>query len=479
MKRLLTLAVVSLVTMSMAFAGGSAETQPTETKKVESGSAATSTTQLPANASEYPWIFAKDPASVKGTVRFWIPFKGPAGMDDMIAEFNKYYPNVKVELTPYNNNNDGNLGVNTALMAGEIDVLASFGLTGTYKRWENNLYIPLDDLMKKEGIDLVKNWGSDKYKYNGTTYTFPCGGLSYYIVINKKAWDEAGLGAIPTEWTWDEYLDASRKMTKKDANGNVTVYGGSDYHSINYWSYVGYQVYGKNQYYGDDGLSRFNDPVMIKGMKYRYQADNVEKIWFPLTKYRSDNLQTQMTYMNGQCASAITPNMIRFIRDTKNYPVDFKTYFAPWPVMEKGQTNYMSGVSTFSYAGICSGYNKDNFDAIWAFLKFYSTYGSKYLIVAGHQSTWKGTNVDDLVSLVFGSKEAAEKLIDTDTFSKVVVNYKNPSYYDDILTAYTDVAAVVNTYTMGISQDSYSVEEGMKMMKEKADDAIKAELAKK
>lgn len=49
-------------------------------------------------------------------------------MDDMIAEFNQTYPNVKVELTSYNNNSDGNLAVDAALIAGEIDVLASFGL---------------------------------------------------------------------------------------------------------------------------------------------------------------------------------------------------------------------------------------------------------------------------------------------------------------------------------------------------------------
>ena len=85
-----------------------------------------------AMADEQPditsWILAKDPAAVTGTVRFWIPFKGSQGMDDMIAEFNQTYPNVKIELTTYNNNSDGNLAVNAALMSGEIDVLASFGL---------------------------------------------------------------------------------------------------------------------------------------------------------------------------------------------------------------------------------------------------------------------------------------------------------------------------------------------------------------
>ncbi len=395
--------LLALVLPTMVFAGGVSESK----EAVTDGSLSTGVVAVD---EEHPWIFEKkDASAIKGDVRFWMPFKGNQGMDDLIAEFNKYYPNVSVELTTYNNNNDGNIGVNTAIMAGEIDVLASFGLGNAYKRWENGLYIPLDKRMKEEGIDLISNWGTDKYRYNDTTYTFPCGGLSYYITINKNAWDEAGLGPIPKEWTWDEYLEASRKMTKKDAAGNTVVYGGSQYHSNNYWTYNAYQLYGKNQYYDDSGLSRWGDPLMKESLNIRYQADNVEKIWFPLSKYRSNNLQTQMVYMTGEVASAVTPNMIRFIRDTENYPVDFVTYFAPWPVMEKGQDNYMSGVSPFSHAGITSGYNKGDEAAIWAFLKFYSTYGSKYLIVAGHQSNWNGTKLADLIPLVFGTEENAKK----------------------------------------------------------------------
>lgn len=462
--------VLSLLSATLVFATGGAEQAP-----AAPAAPAAAVSNLPANAQQYPWIFAKNPSAIKGTVRFWMPFKGDQGMNDLIAEFNKYYPNVKVELTTYNNNTDGNVGVNTAIMGGEVDVLASFGLANAYRRWENNLYIPLDERMKAEGIDLVSNWGTDKYRYKNTTFSFPCGGLSYYIVINKTAWDQAGLGAIPTEWTWDEYLEASRKMTKKDAAGNTVVYGGSSYHSNNYWTYVAYQLYGKNQYYEDSGLSRWGDPQMVKAMNYRYQADNVEKIWFPLSKYRANNLQTQMVYMTGEVVSAITPNMIRFIRDTKNYPADFVTYFAPWPVMEKGQTNYMSGVSPFSHAGITSGYSKANIDAIWAFLKFYSTYGSKYLIVAGHQSNWKGTQLGELVNLVFGNEENAKKLIDIESFGNVVVNYKNPAFYDDILTAYSKVNDFVNNYTLEIHNEKYTVEEGMRLMQRDCDAAIKAE----
>lgn len=186
------------------------------------------------------WILEED-TSIAGKVRFWMPFKGEQGMNDLIAAFNEVYPNIEVELTTYSNNADGNLSVNTAIMSGQVDVLGSFGLANTYRRWENDLFMDLTDLVEEDGIDLVANWGTDEYTYDGKVYTFPCGGLSYYVCINMDAWEEAGLGELPTEWTWDEYLDACAAMTKTGADGQVEMYGGSDSHSIECFTFPKYQ----------------------------------------------------------------------------------------------------------------------------------------------------------------------------------------------------------------------------------------------
>ena len=59
--------------------------------------------------------------------------------------------------------------------------------------------------------------------------------------------------------------------------------------------------------------------------------------------------------------------MIRFIRDTENFPTDFITGFAPYPVEEKGQENYMAGANIFSHVGIATGCQNE--EAAWAFTK--------------------------------------------------------------------------------------------------------------
>ncbi len=435
------------------------------------------TMAVPAMAEEdiTSWILEENPESITGTVRWWMPFKGSAGMDALIAEFNQTYPNIKVELTTYNNNSDGNMAVNTAIQGNQVDVLASFGLSNAYRRWENGLYIDITDRVEEEGIDLVANWGTDVFKYDDCIYTFPSGGLSYYICINMNAWNEAGLGEIPTEWTWDEYLAASKAMTKVNEDGSIAMYGGSDYHSQNYWTYAYGQVVGKNAYYNEDGsASSFDNEIIRNALKREYQAENVDKIWFPKSVYRADNLQAQMLYcgknQDVHTASSITCNMPRFLADQENYPTDYVTAFAPFPVNEKGQVNYMSGVSPFSHSGICRGCQ--DIDAAWAFLKWYSTYGVKYLVAAGHQPNWKGTDPADAVKLLFGDEETASKIIDIDSFKRVVGVSTYPYYYEDILTAYSDVNSLVVEYTMYVLNDTMDIDEALNTLTEMANEKI-------
>ena len=172
-----------------------------------------------------PVYIEPNPDSLTGNVRFYTCFAGENGTDALIEEFNKYYPNINVEANVYKNNADGNVGLDTAMIAGEVDVILSFGVANTANRWANGLLMDLTELLKEDNLDLVDEWGTDAYTYNGRTYVFPSGGLSIFVAINMDKWEKAGFGELPTEWTWDEYLDVCRALTEYDSNGNVIVYG--------------------------------------------------------------------------------------------------------------------------------------------------------------------------------------------------------------------------------------------------------------
>lgn len=480
-KRVLALLLALSMALALAACGGNpgAET-PAPSAPAASPSAPASTAPAPVEspASTAPaagditsWILEED-TGMSGTVRFWIPFKGEQGMNDMIAEFNQTYPNIKVELTTYSNNADGNLSVNAAIMSEEVDVLASFGLANTYLRWENVLYQDLTGLVAGDGISLTDNWGTDAYTYDGKIYTLPCGGISYYICVNMDAWNAAGLGDLPGEWTWDEYLAACEAMTQADAGGQVSVYGGSDSHSIECFTFPKYQVTGRDNYYDDaTGLSSFGDPIILNSLKREIKAELEDKVWYPKSIYRADGTSGQDTYPSGKVASIVTNNMIRFLRDTENYPTDFVTGFAPYPVEEKGQTNYMAGVGYFSHAGITTGCQDQA--AAEAFLKWYSTYGSKYLAVAGHQSTWKGTDTANIITMLFGSEDSAAAIVDVDSFKRVVGNTAAPGFIDTVNTANSEVASILKSYGLSALNGEMSPEDAMAAAQAEADAAIK------
>lgn len=480
-KRLLSLALALAMLLSLCACGdgnNAPQNDPEPSVSDQNGPAQDPAPADPAgpDANADPltgWIIEDDPESITGTVRFWSPFKGSQGMDNLIADFNAIYPNVTVELTTYNNNSDGNLGVDAAYMAEEIDVLASFGLSNTYRRWENGMFIDLTDKIAEEGIDVVANWGSDAYQYDGKFYTFPCGGLSYFVAINMDKWNAAGLGELPTEWTWDEYLDACRKMTEVADDGTVTCYGGSLNHTISDYMLAQYQVTGKDMYYNTEtGLSSFNDPINVNALQREYNAEVVEKIWYPLVSYRTDKINVQDVYTSGKIATSIANNLFRYLNDTENYPVDFITGCAPFPVEEKGQTNYCSGVGYFSHAGVMS--NAKDQEAAWAFCKFYATYGCKWLIAAGHAPTWKGTDAGSVVEVAFGSQEKAESLVDIESFTRCFANPDNPGYVDTQVIANTDLGSIVSEYALAVMNDQYTVEEACKIMQEKGDEAIRS-----
>ncbi len=59
--------------------------------------------------------------------------------------------------------------------------------------------------------------------WQGDFYGIPWRGDIRAMMFNTKAMKEAGVTAAPT--TWDEIVDAAKKLTKRDANGNVERYG--------------------------------------------------------------------------------------------------------------------------------------------------------------------------------------------------------------------------------------------------------------
>ena len=403
---------------------------------------------------------AEGNTGISGKVRFCTAYKGSAGMDALIEEFNSVYPNIEVELIQIGNTDAGNAQIDTQLMAGEIDVLSSYTRPRTLGRI--NQFIDLRPYLERDGIDMATEWGAE-IEFEGGLYGLPFDGLNYFIAINMDAWNEAGLGELPTSWTWDEYLEASRKMTKEG------VYGGSDYHNADSFEYAARQHLGADMYFGEDGYTNFTtEPVWRTIIERKIKAENEERIWKSMVEYVGDSSKSQDLFFQGKIASFVTCNVWRFIVDQENYPHDFKVGFAPYPNEAEGDTPYLAGPVKYAFA--CISKQCQDVEAAWTFAKYISMEGDKYLLRAGHLPTWTKTDINGTIDLVFGSEAEAEKLIDVPTFKSVVLNLDGPSYMDTIV--YSEFAAIEKEVVMYILNGEESVEDGLQEMKQRCDEVI-------
>lgn len=437
----------------------------------EAEAAAGSEEESDAGTSEggEPVYIDEDAASMTGEVRFLTGFAGGQGTDALIKDFNSYYPNVNVTYEIYVNNAEGNVTANTSIQSGAVDVILSYGPADTGFRWENGLLMDITDRLAEDNLDLVKEWGTDNYTYNDRVYCIPAGALSVVVALNMDMWNAAGLGEIPDYWTWDEYLDACRAMTKKAADGSTEVYGGTQFNNTPYWYYPMMQSKGKNVFYNEEGMADFTSGLAEKIVKRQLDAEE-EGIWYKQINLITDNQKSRDLLWSGQVASCIESLLTRFVMDTENYPHDFILGYAPYPVNEEGETNYMHGAMTNSF--FCVTNNAKDADAAYAFAKFASTYGSKYLYKAGHASGWSGTNPDEIVDLVFGSREEAEKFIDVDSYIANSLAVGKPFYADENITAYSQIASLCDEYFVYMLNGSMAVEDALEELNEYADEAI-------
>lgn len=156
------------------------------------------------------------------TVRVWTyPVHGTyeADMKDLVADFNKQYPHIKVEYEVMSWA-EGPKKFDVALNAGDPPDLYFGGLSGSYV--STGLVLPLDTHVTPQiKEDFLP----------GTLETMQMGGKQYGLPIYQSLWGWGGNKRILTEagidykkiqekgWTWTEFMDAAKKLSKKLPDG--------------------------------------------------------------------------------------------------------------------------------------------------------------------------------------------------------------------------------------------------------------------
>ncbi len=83
------------------------------------------------------------------------------------------------------------------------------------------LLYPLDEFTGDPSFDLEDFYPEivNEFKFGGNLYGIPKDWTSFVIYYNKNLFDEAGIGYPAPEWTWEDFLNAAKALTK-DNNGD-------------------------------------------------------------------------------------------------------------------------------------------------------------------------------------------------------------------------------------------------------------------
>lgn len=148
-------------------------------------------------------------------------------IDDMVARFHKEHPDIKVEAVYAGNYTDTMTKAMTAMKGGQPPQISVLLSTDLFTLVDEKAIVPVDEV---PGVD--KAWLDSFYpafmangRTGGKTWSVPFQRSTIVLYYNKDAFKEAGLDPEKAPATWDEMVEAAKKLTKKDASGNTTRYG--------------------------------------------------------------------------------------------------------------------------------------------------------------------------------------------------------------------------------------------------------------
>lgn len=150
-------------------------------------------------------------------------------IDAMVADFHKEHPEITVKAVYAGTYQESIVKALTAHKAGTPPTLAVLLSTDLFTLIDENAIVPIDPLASKPED---KAWLEGFYpgfmqnsQTGGKTWGVPFQRSTIVMFWNKALFKEAGLDPERAPETWDDMVEAAKKLTKTDASGNVTQWG--------------------------------------------------------------------------------------------------------------------------------------------------------------------------------------------------------------------------------------------------------------
>ncbi len=271
---LFALLVVGLVVAACAGSPSApaASTAPTTAPAAQGGAAAAPTTASGAQAAAPAAAGAVD-------LDFYYPVAVPGPitqiLDKYAADFHKDNPNINVKPVLAGSYQDALTKIQTTVQGGGAPPgLAVLLSTDMWSLIDADAIVPLDQCISTIGGDAYLKDFFPAFMANsqvqGKTWGIPFQRSTPVLYYNKDAFKEAGLDPEKPPKNWDELVSMSQKLTKKDANGQVTRWGvqiPSD--GFPYWMFQGFAIEAGKNIVGDSATEvYFNTPEVKRALEF-------------------------------------------------------------------------------------------------------------------------------------------------------------------------------------------------------------------
>ncbi len=168
---------------------------------------------------------SKKPDDGKIHLQYWYVSGDKEQIPYHVREFNSSQDSIVVDCTPLPWN-EHEKKILTAILSGNPPDVVN--LVSPVAKWASRFaLVPLDSLMKEDSFDSTIFFPSlwDEMRWRNRIYAVPLYSNSYAFFYNKSLFKEAGLDPNKPPVTWDQVLEYSLKLTKRDVNGRITQIG--------------------------------------------------------------------------------------------------------------------------------------------------------------------------------------------------------------------------------------------------------------
>ncbi len=242
-----------------------------------------------AGAAAVAAAFAAPAYAVDLTFYYPVAVGGPVTkiVDGLAADFEKENPDIKLKPVYAGSYQDTITKALTAAKGGDAPHMAVILSTDMYTLIDEGLVVPFDELVKTAE---ERAWMGSFYpgfmknsQTGGKTWGIPFQRSTVVMYWNKELFKEAGLDPEKPPATWNELVEMGKKLTQRDASGNVATWGVQVPSSgFPYWLFQGFTTQNGVELMNAAGTQTYYDkPEVIQALQFWVDLSTKHKIHPP------------------------------------------------------------------------------------------------------------------------------------------------------------------------------------------------------